>query len=135
MKPILFVCLLLSFGFSTAQSIIPAPIKMETKAGVFQVSSQTSVVVSKDKDAQKAAEYFVNQFRQASGISLTVTETSASGIILQLNTKENLALGKEGYTLDVTESKITVQANTGAGLFYGVQTLLQLFPKKLKAKP
>lgn len=35
-------------------------------------------------------------------------------------------LGAEGYRLRVTPTKITITANTHAGLFYGTQTLVQL---------
>ena len=44
-----------------------------------------------------------------------------------LITKDNSQLpSPESYTLEVTPRKITVQATSGAGLFYGVQTLLQM---------
>lgn len=38
------------------------------------------------------------------------------------------ALGDEGYTLDVTSDGVRVTASTGAGLFYGIQTLRHLLP-------
>ena len=48
-------------------------------------------------------------------------------VVSLLITKDNSQLpSPESYTLEVTPRKITVQATSGAGLFYGVQTLLQM---------
>jgi hexosaminidase len=41
-------------------------------------------------------------------------------------------LGAEGYTLSVTPSRITIRANEAAGVFHGLQTLLQLIPAAAK---
>ncbi len=51
-----------------------------------------------------------------------------------LNSKANKQLGTEGYELSVSPKSITIKANAEAGLFYGVQSLLQLFPKEIEAK-
>ena len=43
-------------------------------------------------------------------------------------------MGSEGYRLDVSPKAISISANQPAGLFYGVQTLLQLFPADIESK-
>ncbi len=42
-------------------------------------------------------------------------------------------IGNEGYTLDVITGKITILANKPAGLFYGMQTPMQLLPKEIES--
>ncbi len=134
MKSIVFALLFFVANLSFSQSLIPAPIKMERKDGAFSILANTPMIVSKNKDAQIAAQYLINQFKRSSGMQLVMAENSPSGIFLQINPKENPQLGNEGYTLDVSTSKIVLQANTGTGLFYGVQTLLQLLPKEIESK-
>ena len=41
-------------------------------------------------------------------------------------------LGKEGYTIVSSARGVTIGANETAGLFYGMQTLLQLLPKEYR---
>ena len=54
-------------------------------------------------------------------------------IQLILNKKADDVIGKEGYHLLVTPKNIVIKANEPAGLFYGVQTLVQLFPKEIES--
>lgn len=42
------------------------------------------------------------------------------------NRKERTVASPESYTLSVTPERILIRATSGAGLFYGIQTLLQL---------
>ena len=46
--------------------------------------------------------------------------------------EQKLVGGMESYNLKITEEGILLKANHPAGLFYGVQTLLQLFPAKIE---
>jgi hexosaminidase len=49
---------------------------------------------------------------------------------IRLSLKGNPALGAEGYELSIGAEAILLRANLPAGLFYGIQTLLQLFPSR-----
>ena len=55
-----------------------------------------------------------------------------NSIFLSLSNENNLA--EEGYRLKVTNNGISLTAKEPAGIFYGVQTLLQLFPKQIESK-
>ncbi|MGB8706186.1 MAG: family 20 glycosylhydrolase, partial [Gillisia sp.] len=55
-------------------------------------------------------------------------------ILLTLNDKKDPILEKEGYKLSIKSDQIAISANTPAGLFYGTQTLLQLFPTEIEGK-
>jgi hexosaminidase len=66
------------------------------------------------------------------GIGKTGSPTSKNSIMLKLIPEQSLkevpagSPKKEAYSLEVTPSQITISASYPAGLFYGVQTLLQL---------
>jgi len=67
-------------------------------------------------------------------VSVTNIPAAKPAIRLVLNSKDNREIGKEGYQLSVTPGLILIKANTEAGLFYGAQSLLQLFTKDIEAK-
>src|SRR5207253_5160865 len=52
---------------------------------------------------------------------------------IQLRLTGKHAANKEGYELIVSPSSITITADSAAGLFYGIQTLLQLLPKEVES--
>jgi hexosaminidase len=59
---------------------------------------------------------------------------SSAIIKLSLNKTADAAIGNEGYRLNITTANIVISANQPAGLFYGVQTLMQLLPAEIEGK-
>jgi hexosaminidase len=130
---LLLVC---SFTHLHAQniSIIPEPVQLQKKTGAFVLANNTSVAVPKgNAEVTKVAKYFADKVKASSGIDLAITEASTAAIQLQLNATTDKLLGKEGYLLDVSENQVMIRANTAAGLFYGIQSLIQLFPKQIES--
>ncbi|WP_254165583.1 beta-N-acetylhexosaminidase [Chryseosolibacter histidini] len=117
-------------------SLIPQPVSLQPGKGSFTLTASTVISVpAKQPEVQKAAAYFVNTLKPATGFTLKTAEaSSAAGIQLTLYSKADPRIGQEGYTLTVDESKVTLGANTPAGLFYGVQTLVQMLPEQVEAK-
>ena len=115
---------------SFSQAIIPVPVKIQTGAGQYHLTASTTIGGS--KEAQSVVTYFVEAFKKPSGYRLSTSGTSADIQFLILE-KPNSMLGKEGYQVWVNEKGIKVYANTEAGLFYGMQTLLQLLPKEVES--
>lgn len=116
-------------------SIIPEPVSLEVKNGIFSLSANTIISIpAKNPEATKVASYLVEKIKSSTGYQLKTSEgESTNGIQLKL-TKLDPKFGNEGYTLDATDKGVVITANSHAGLFYGVQTLLQLLPNEIESK-
>jgi hexosaminidase len=126
---------LVLFTMSSTAQIIPTPVKAEYGKGIFLISNTSSIgVPSKQPAVAKTADYLATRLQTVRGFKPAVVESLQAPIQFILNAKADSRLGSEGYTLNVTPNNITVQANTPAGIFYGVQTILQLLPKEIEGK-
>ena len=105
-------------------SVIPVPLKAELQGGAFIVNEKTLLwIEASETDKQQLQAYLA-----ASPLNLSVATEMPSSNVIVLKQVEALpgVQSPEGYVLTSTENRIDVQAESGAGLFYGVQTLLQM---------
>jgi len=115
-------------------AIIPEPVSLLKTSGFFILPE--NIVIVATPEMKQVADYLQEKLSVPTGKFVAeFTTTSASPTIrLVLNTKHNQQLGDEGYQLSVTPGLILIKANKTAGLFYGVQSLLQLLPKEIESK-
>lgn len=118
-------------------ALIPAPVKMVLKKGNFKLPEQVIVYAENSESIKHVAGYLQKRIAVPTGRKVQITSNAALkniAVKLLINKTNNEVLGNEGYTLTVADKQITLTANTSAGLFYGVQTLLQLFPQEIERK-
>lgn len=114
-------------------AIVPEPVQTVIKAGTFLLPAHVTVTASKGEAMQPVIDALQRKFK-ATGATVTVNgKTTTPTIRLLLNTKEDALIGREGYRLTVAPKTITIRANQPAGLFYGLQSLFQLFPKEIES--
>jgi len=135
----LFCCLLSFTAFSQVTTkpipIIPQPVSMVKNTGRFVLPATIGISAPASVEVTPVTAYLKNKLQTASGRTVTVrNNASFAPIKLVLNKTENAAIGKEGYQLNITTKSIVIRANAAAGLFYGVQTLVQLLPKEIESK-
>jgi hexosaminidase len=107
--------------------IVPQPAHVSVLAGSYAVP-KTITLAASSPDERNVADFAVAFLRER-GISAVVL-SSASGAQLRFSTAAtDASLGTEGYSLKIDSSGIAIAAETGAGLYYGLQTLEQLFPQ------
>ena len=107
-----------------AQSVIPVPLKMEQGADYFFLSEKTKLYTNLEGEEARLWENCL----QALPVSLKKgSKKDVRQVLSLLITGKNERLpSPESYTLSVTPRRIIIRSTSGAGLFYGMQTLLQL---------
>ncbi len=139
MKKILGLCMFISvttFGQTNKNeiAIIPEPVKIVTNSGHFILPKNIIIQSPANPELKQVNAFLKNRLSTATAIPVTIkNNATASTINLVLNKKNDNVIGKEGYHLSVTPKNIVITANEPAGLFYGAQTLVQLFPKEIES--
>jgi len=110
-------------------NIIPQPVSLQHQSGYFILTGNTAVHYSYQQKNLKAVVDFLNlQIRNSAGFVLPVNTTQSTTI--QLSIEKLATIGDEGYTMEILPKKITIKANSTAGIIYAIQTLLQTLPAK-----
>jgi len=137
MKKLIFLLLLFSlatvYGQKPAIQLIPQPVEIQQSEGVF-VLTKTSTIGFDSQESRKIAEMLSQKLNRATGFSFKPQQDKAGSIQFNLNKAPVAQIGKEGYTLVSSSKGVVITANKPAGLFYGMQTLLQLLPKEIESK-
>jgi hexosaminidase len=111
-------------------NIIPLPKKVEKGIGYFTLIPQTQICYNAE-ELKNMANESCNAVKLLANIELKTNklkENQLSKRAIHLLLDNAASTGREGYRLSVSTNAITVKASTGQGLFYGVQSLLQLIP-------
>ena len=127
--------------------LVPAPKEVQLRDGGFQVGPRTKIFVQLGHQSEDriAAETLAEEVADESGLRLDIRGMKAArkaeggAIVLarlqdarvrrflaRNGLKADDLVGEDGYLLFSDKSHLIVAANTGQGLFYGVQTLRQL---------
>ncbi|MBK8711691.1 MAG: family 20 glycosylhydrolase [Niastella sp.] len=112
------------------QQVTPAPAFTQNQTGVFHFDKKTGIV-SAGKNYDKEALLFNDLLQQFYGYRLPISKnaskfsSNSNKIILQFNA----TIKDEGaYELQVADHSILISSGNSTGIFYGLQTLLQLLP-------
>lgn len=114
-----------------ATTIVPLPRSVEQQQGSFTISPSTRIIYGKGLKPQ--ADMLRDRLWQAAGMDLTAVEgKSGSGILLKTDPAK--VKEAEGYVLSVTPEGITITGHDAGGVFYGLQSLLQLLPAQVYSR-
>ena len=130
---LIFLSAFHGLGAAETPGLVPLPAKAVFQPGAFTLKSGTKVLA--DEASHDTALYLADHLWPATGYQLKLGAASAAakGNIVLTTQGAKATLGEEGYELIVTPEAVTLRAPAQAGLFYGVQTLLQLFPPQVYA--
>ena len=117
---------------SQAQStinIIPQPNELEIKTGSFIFSSCTRLQY--DTESATALQPLTDKLKKAAGIDL-LSKSACVKKSLVIVSIDNTISNEEGYELTIQPQQILLKAKTAGGIFYGVQSILQLLPTAIE---
>ncbi|HEX7691482.1 MAG TPA: beta-N-acetylhexosaminidase, partial [Sediminibacterium sp.] len=116
-------------------SIIPRPANMTVGKGTFTVDRSTVIVIENASLGKQAAflkDYLTKIYQLNIPVRTGMAKSSSHAILLKNIRKQNEIKG--AYQLEVTGSGITITGDDAEGVFYGVQSVIQLLPVQVSAK-
>ena len=112
-------------GADAAFCVIPMPNSLTAASGSYVLPGETAVSLPEEENAQKVFRYLEDALRNTPVDLKTVPQGTEADIRLATDS----TLANEAYRLEVDGQGVRIASNaTGAGWFYGVQSLLQLLP-------
>lgn len=125
-KTFLFLTAFLSSLFIQAQ-LIPAPENLTFQKGQFTLDNSVgiSIKATNTKEIAKLTSYLIDKIESETGVQLSSKKENSKNIIFEIFSKPNKNLKEEGYILNISSKEIQIAANTKAGIYYGIQSLLQ----------
>ncbi|MDR1555576.1 MAG: family 20 glycosylhydrolase [Tannerellaceae bacterium] len=111
--------------------VIPAPLSLVENEGSFTLNKNTTFYAS-TAEGKTIAGFFAARLKLSTGYPFTLADQEGPNTIALL-TDGSLDVNDEGYMLDLTPEGATVKAKTPQGLFYGMQTFLQLLPAEVES--
>jgi hypothetical protein len=129
------MCFAASPLYVRGYTLIPEPQQITVKAGDFEFDSGWQLqrgqgVAENDAAVQSLREQMAGRHEivLSSGghgvLELIIRPGSASPA--HATDRDTAALAEQAYRIELTPKRVTISANTAQGLFYGVQTLVQL---------
>ncbi len=117
-------------------ALIPEPVTLTKEKGYFILPQNIILQAAKATELGQSITFLKKKLGIPTGyfINSAATTKKTAHIKLVLTHKNDSLIGAEGYHLQVTPKQIIITANKPAGIFYGVQTLLQLLPKEIESK-
>jgi len=116
-------------------SVIPMPQEIIQKKDHFTINQNTGIQLK--GVMENDVRLFADQLRKATGYKLPILKNGDNTLVFQINKALNLP-DQDGYTIEVSDKNIIINAQSGNGIFYATQTLRQLLPAAVEeeqAKP
>jgi hexosaminidase len=123
----------------TQDVLIPKPVSVTSAGGTFELNNESAVYVEGESpELLKIARYLSGILSPATGFEFKVSSStgvpSAKNHVYLNASGNDPQLGDEGYELTINDNSIQVNANKPAGVFWAVQTILQLLPDSIELR-
>jgi len=108
-------------------SIIPKPAVLVPGKGVFRLSPSTRIRME-GSGLQSSVDFLNDYLQKFYGFKLSMARSSDKSNLLVLNFERMDYPIAGAYHLDVSQNSVSIAGDNEQGVFYGIQTLVQLLP-------
>jgi len=129
-KIILLFLTIISFKLIAQEvNIIPQPvyIKVEANKKSFTIDSKTQIVVV-DSSLLSSANFLINYIQQYYNLKLNITSVTPTKNFISLILNTRVSEFDDAYFLNTLDDGVSIIGTSKPGVFYGIQTLIQLSP-------
>lgn len=140
-KPLFIFCFICSSLFLFAQSsgdaalsLIPQPVSIVQTKGSLVLPHQLSIYTDNNAEVNRIANSLSLQLASNFYKVKVVPDKKPLAKAIHLYLVSDKSIPADGYRLKISATGVSLSANSPSGIFYGVQTLLQLFPKEIVNK-
>jgi hexosaminidase len=116
-----------------AISVLPEPVSVTRGTGYYSLPAVITVSIPNLPELKTTTQSILGKL-SATGKKVALAKGKTASIRFELTKVHEMELHEEGYRLSVKPSGILITANKPAGLFYGAQTLWQLFPREIESR-
>lgn len=109
-------------------NIMPKPVisQLTNNTEFFQIDENTSIYIE-DDSLLNAADFLKAHLKRYYQLDLNITNKKPAEKSIVLNTQSTFP-EKDHYALMANKSEVKISGKSNAGIFYGVQSLIQLLP-------
>ena len=126
---VLLVINLLCLSELMGIDVIPHPYEYDVNPLYRYYFDDESGVVCRQKELLPVAELFVENIKKSTGLELPIVKRCKKPIILKIDKRKSDA---EAYTLFIYTDAVEVFGGSAAGVYYGLQTLMQMLPPEIE---
>ncbi|MGW8121725.1 beta-N-acetylhexosaminidase [Roseivirga echinicomitans] len=138
-----FICILAIFAASCQSKsyddlalsqveIVPQPQSIETTENETMVISSGLTIVAVNEEELKIANYLKDHLSKINWTA-KIKENAPNSNFIAIQQKSIGSDNLEAYVLNTSKKGVQIEAANGMGLFYAVQTLIQMLPLKAEA--
>lgn len=113
-----------------AANVVPAPVSATAGTGSGYTLGSSATIST---DVSGIGTYLAGVLHASTGFTIPVTAGTTPGSIELLLSGAPSSVGTQGYQLTSNAAGVVIRAQQAAGLFNGVQTLLQLLPAAVES--
>lgn len=111
-------------------NLVPKPKQIIVGQELFTIDKECVIITSKGV-SNFNNQYLRDKLNPVFRFNFNITTNRSSDKFILLDLSPDLQMEEEGYRLTIAPEGVTILASTNAGIFYGIQTLLQLMPPEV----